>query len=278
MDTWLLRIASGLSSPSVSAAIRDLVGGLCRTPLWGRLGWLEVKRRYHRTVLGPFWNSISLAAYAVAIGLVGSGLWNQDIHTYLPYLISGLLLWNMISTIITESCSLFVASHGLLKNVRFEYSVLVYSLLWRNLIVFWHNLIVYFCIIIVLKPGLLSPIGLLALPGLVLVLLIGASIALLCGMLCLRFRDVQSLVTTALSIAMLITPIFWPVDALAGLHRAVFVELNPLYHLIEIVRAPLLGQTPAALSYMVVFAITIFGWVLTFDIFRRFRKRIAFWA
>ena len=278
MSTWSLRIASYLANPSLSAATQDLVGGLRRTQLWGRLGWLEVKRRYHRTVLGPFWNSVSLAAYAVGIGLVGSGLWNQDIHTYLPYLIGGLLVWNMISTIITESCSLFVASHGLLKNVRFEYSVLVYSLLWRNLIVFWHNLVVYFCIIIVLRPGLLNPIGLLALPGLGLVLVICASIALLCGMLCLRFRDVQSLVTTALSIAMLITPIFWPVDALAGLHRFVFVELNPLYHLIEIVRAPLLGRIPATSSYIIIFIITIVGWALTFDIFRRFRKRIAFWA
>jgi ABC-type polysaccharide/polyol phosphate export permease len=277
MGIWSLRIASGLSSSSVSAATRDLVGGLCRTPLWGRLGWLEVKRRYHRTVLGPFWNSISLAAYAAGIGLVGSGLWNQDIHAYLPYLISGLLLWNMISTIITESCSLFVASHGLLKNVRFEYSVLVYALLWRNLIVFWHNFLVYFCIVIVLKPELLSPIVLLALPGLACVLVMSASISLLCGMLCLRFRDVQSLVTTALSIAMLITPIFWPVDALSGLHRTVFVGLNPLYHLMELVRAPLLGEVPAALNYIVVFVIMIVVGVLTFDIFRKFRKRIAFW-
>jgi ABC-type polysaccharide/polyol phosphate export permease len=184
----------------------------------------------------------------------------------------------MISTIITESCSLFVASHGLLKNVRFEYSVLVYALLWRNVVVLWHNLLVYFCIVILLKPELLDTIGLLALPGLVCVLVSSASISLLCGMFCLRFRDVQSLVATALSIAMLITPVFWPVDALSGLHRTVFVELNPLYHLIEVVRAPLLGEIPAARSYVVVFVITIVGWVVTFEVFRRFRKRIAFWA
>ena len=277
METGSLHISSYLSSPAVAAATQDLAGGLCRTELWSRLGWLEVKRRYRRTVIGPFWNSLSLAAYAVGIGLVGSGLWNQDIHSYLPYLISGLLVWNMISTIITESCTLFVASHGLLRNIRFEYSVLVYALLWRNIIVFWHNLIVYFCIVIILKPSLLHPIGLLALPGLACVIVASAPIALLCGMLCLRFRDVQSLVTTALSIAMLITPIFWPVDALSGLHRTVFVGLNPLYHLMELVRAPLLGEVPAALNYIVVFVIMIVVGVLTFDIFRKFRKRIAFW-
>ena len=278
METGSLHISSYLSSPAMAAATQDLAGGLCRTELWSRLGWLEVKRRYRRTVIGPFWNSVSLAAYAVGIGLVGSGLWNQDIHTYLPYLISGLLVWNMISTIITESCTLFVASHGLLRNIRFEYSVLVYALLWRNIIVFWHNLIVYFCIVIILKPSLLHPIGLLALPGLACVIVASAPIALLCGMLCLRFRDVQPLVTTALSITMLITPIFWPVDALSGLHRLVFIDLNPLYHLIEIVRAPLLREIPPPIDYLVVFIIMIVGWVLAFVTFQKFRRRIAFWA
>ena len=278
METGSLHISSYLSSPAVAAATQDLAGGLCRTELWSRLGWLEVKRRYRRTVIGPFWNSLSLAAYAVGIGLVGSGLWNQDIHSYLPYLISGLLVWNMISTIITESCALFVTSNGLLKSIRFEYSVLVYALLWRNIIVFWHNLIVYFCIVIILKPSLLHPIGLLALPGLACVIVASAPIALLCGMLCLRFRDVQTLAATGLSIAMLITPIFWPVDALSGVHRLVFIELNPLYHLIELVRAPLLREIAPATSYLVVFVIMIVGWVLAFKMFQKFRKRIAFWA
>jgi ABC-type polysaccharide/polyol phosphate export permease len=246
--------------------------------LWSRLGWLEVKRRYRRTVIGPFWTSVSLAAYAVGIGLVGSGLWHQDIHSYLPYLISGILVWNMISTIITESGTLFAANHALLRNIRFEYSVLVYALLWRNIIVFWHNLIVYFCIVIILKPSLLHPIGLLALPGLACVLVASTPIALLSGMLCLRFRDVQTLVATALSIAMLITPIFWPVDALSGVHRLVFIDLNPLYHLIEVVRAPLLREIPPANSYVVVFVIMIVGWILAFEIFQKFRRRIPFWA
>src|ERR1700692_2985102 len=50
----------GLRSLGLTAA-EDLIGGLSKAYLWGRLGWLDVKRRYRRALLGPFWTSISLA-------------------------------------------------------------------------------------------------------------------------------------------------------------------------------------------------------------------------
>ena len=53
---------------------------------------------------------------------------------------------------------------------------------------------------------------LVAVPGVVLVLLNGVWIALLAGLFCLRFRDVQPIIQTAIQIWMLITPIFWIPD------------------------------------------------------------------
>ena len=103
------------------------------------MGWLDVKRRYRRTTLGPFWNSATLAIYTVAVGIVGAGLFHQDIYHYLPYLISGMIVWTLLSTIILESCTLFVTGHALFRNVRFEYSILAYALVWRNFIFFIHN-------------------------------------------------------------------------------------------------------------------------------------------
>jgi ABC-type polysaccharide/polyol phosphate export permease len=270
-------LENGLGPPAFAAG-RDLIDGLARFELWSRLGWLDVKRRYRRTVLGPFWTSLSLGIYAVALGLVGSGLWHQDIGEYLPFLVSGLVVWYLISTIISESCNLFIAGGGLFRNVRFEYSILVYQLLWRNLIVFLHNVVVYLLVAVILKPGLLGPMELAAIPGLIMILAIGGWITLLCGMFCLRFRDVQSLVATVVQISMLVTPIFWPPETLAGLHRLVFVEMNPFYHMIQVVRAPLLGELPGLSSYIVVFLIMSAGWVVTYFVYQSFQKRIAYWS
>jgi ABC-type polysaccharide/polyol phosphate export permease len=259
-------------------ASQDIFGGLLRTALWGRLGWLEVKRRYRRTLIGPFWTSISLAMYVVAVGAVGAGLWHQNIREYLPFLASGMVAWLLISTIITEACSLMVTGHALFRNVSFEYSILAYALVWRNLIVFLHNLAVYAVIVALLRPEAINFTVLLAIPGILLVALNGVWISLLCGMFCLRFRDVTQLVASLIQISMLITPIFWPPESLTGSRRLIFVETNPLYHLVDIVRAPLLGTVPGITSYVVVILIAAGGWYLTYRMLRQFRRRISYWS
>ena len=93
-------------------AWEDLSRGLAKSELWGRLGWLEVKRRYQRTVLGPFWTSISLALYVISVGIVGAGLWHQEIREYLPFFVSGMVAWFLVSIIVAEACSLLVSSHA----------------------------------------------------------------------------------------------------------------------------------------------------------------------
>jgi ABC-type polysaccharide/polyol phosphate export permease len=97
-------------------------------------------------------------------------------------------------------------------------------------------------------------------------------------MICLRFRDLQQLVTTFLQIGMFITPVFWPPESLTGIRRFIFVELNPLYSMMEVVRAPLMGTPPTQLVYITAGLITIIGWTITLLFFGYFRKRIAYWA
>lgn len=268
---------AGPSSIAETAA-NDLWRGLQRRELWGRLGWLDVRRRYKRTTIGPFWNSITLAVYVLSVGTVGAAIWHQNIYDYLPFLVSGMIVWTLVSTIIIESCNVFIAGQSLFRNIRFDYSVMAYALVWRNFLVLLHNFVIYFLVVAVLKPSLFSVTALLAIPGLALVLLNGVWLSLLFGTVCLRFRDVPPVVSSFLQIAMLITPLFWPAETLTGIKRLVFVEINPLYHVLDVVRAPLIGQVPEATSYGIVVAVTIGGWWLAYAVFKRFRKRIAYWS
>ena len=265
-------------STFTETAANDLLRGLQKRELWGRLGWLDVKRRYRRTTIGPFWNSITLAVYILSVGTVGAAIWHQNIYDYLPFLVSGMIVWTLVSTIIVESCNVFIAGQSLFRNIRFDYSILAYALVWRNFLVLLHNFVIYFLVVLVLKPSLFSVTTLLALPGLALVLLNGVWVSLLFGIVCLRFRDVPPVVSSALQIAMLITPLFWPAETLTGVKRLVFVEINPLYHVLDVVRAPLIGQMPDPTSYGVMIAMTIGGWSLAYAVFAHFRKRIAYWS
>jgi ABC-type polysaccharide/polyol phosphate export permease len=267
------------AEPLSKSALHDLWDGFRRADVWGRLGWLEIKRRYRRTVIGPFWNVISLAVFIATVGTIGTGLWNLDPFVYLPYLTAGMLVWLMISTCATEACTLFIASVHLYRHARFDFSLLGYALVWRNFLVLLHHLLVYAIVVIALAPQLLGLATLLVVPGLALLMINGVWLGLLLGMFCLRFRDVQQVVISLIQIAVFMTPIFWPADQLqSNSVRLAFVHLNPLNHCVEVVRAPLLGKAPTPGNYIAVILIAIVGWAVTYAAFARFRRRITYWS
>lgn len=261
----------------VITASEDLLDGLRRYDLWGRIGFLDIKRRYRRTTIGPFWATISLAIFTAVMSSIGVGLWKQEPAEYMPFLASGMMVWLMLSTVITEGGNMFISSQHL-NRMRMDYSILAYALAWRNLVSFFHNLAVYLVIVAIFLPKLITPSILLVIPGLVLIALNAVWVALLLGMICVRFRDVQQLIATVLQISLFVTPVFWPPHLLTGLTRLVFVDLNPLFAFINVVREPLLGKTPSLWSYLVILVVTLVGWIAMFKVFSRYRKRIAFWV
>src|SRR5450631_910433 len=101
--------------PEYKAAVTDVIEGLADWPMWGRLGWQEVKRRYRRTAIGPLWSTLSLGIFIFVLGFVWANLWHQDVHVFLPFLSAGLLAWTLVTTIINESCSVFISAEALIK-------------------------------------------------------------------------------------------------------------------------------------------------------------------
>jgi ABC-type polysaccharide/polyol phosphate export permease len=261
--------------PDYAVAYDDIFDGLRAREIWTRLGWQEVRRRYRRTVFGPFWATLSLGIFIVAISVVWAPLFNADLRTYLPYLTAGMVSWSFVSQTIIEGCASFTGSENLIKQLNFPYSTLAFMVVWRNIIVLFHHLVILLMIYLVL-PESLSFAILLFLPGVFIVALNGVWLVILLGMISARFRDVQPLIGNLVQVMLFVTPIFWSPDQLGGRGR-ILVNLNYLYHLIDLLRAPLLGGRPAALSYIVTIIGAIIGWVVTFTIYARFRRRIAFW-
>ena len=134
------------------------------------------------------------------------------------------------------------AAKPLIKQLRISYTLLACATVWRNVIVFFHNLSIY--VLICIYAGVpITWATLLAVPGLLLLCLNGLWIAVLLGAVCARYRDVQQLVGNILQISLFLTPIFWSADQLTG-RASMLADYNPLYHLIAIVRDPLMGKAP----------------------------------
>jgi lipopolysaccharide transport system permease protein len=118
--------------------------------------------------------------------------------------------------------------------------------------------------------------ALLFIPGLILFLINAAWISLAVGVLSTRYRDIPQVIANALQVIFFLTPIFWSPESLPN--RPAFVLLNPFYHLIEIVRAPLLGEVAPLLSWGHCVGMALAGLGFTAWLYRRAHARIAYWV
>jgi ABC-type polysaccharide/polyol phosphate export permease len=256
-------------------AIQDIREGLARWRLWGLMGWNDILLRYRRSMLGPFWLTISMGIMVAALGFLYGSLFKIPLETYLPFLTLGLLVWGLISGLITDGCTALSGAEGLIKEVRLPYSLHVFRMIWRNLIIFGHNIVVYLIVAAIfgIKPSLAT---LLVVPGLALVMLNAVSMGLLASIVCARFRDVPQIVSSLLQITFFMTPIIWQPELLKERHF--LVDSNPFYHFVEIIRAPLLGQSVQLESWLYAGAVSLLGWLLALVFLGRYRRFIPYWV
>ena len=255
-------------------AWRDVVEGIALWRLWFRLGWNDILQKYRRSVLGPFWLTASTATMVVALGVLYAELFNERIDDFIPFFCAGLLVWNLIASYLTEGGTLFTGSESYIKQIRLPYSMYVYRSSWAKLIIFAHNFIIYIGVLTYFQiwPGVIS---LLAVPGLVLVVLNGTIVSFSIGIVSARFRDIPQLIASIVQMLFFLTPIFWKPESLRG--HAYLTDFNPFFHLLEIVRAPLLGNLPSTTSYLAVMLLTLINLAIASAFFSRFRARIAYW-
>jgi ABC-2 type transport system permease protein/lipopolysaccharide transport system permease protein len=256
-------------------AIADMIEGLKLWELWCSLGWHDIRQRYRRSIVGPFWLTLSMGVMVGGLAYLYAGLFGQDVETYLPYVATGIIIFSMISSLASEGSLVFIGSSTLILQLRAPLSIYVYQMLWRNLLIFAHNISIYALILLFVKIDL-DWNFFLAFVGLFLVLLNGFWIGLTLGGLSARFRDVPLIVASVMQVAFFLTPIFWTPGSLPN--RALFVHLNPFYYLIEVIRMPLLGKTPPLSIWLVVIGFNVVGALVATFFYARYRGRIAYWV
>lgn len=256
-------------------AYDDLRRGIGDWRLWSMLGWHDIRQRYRRSVLGPFWLTLSMAVLVASLTAIYGSLLKQDLHDYLPFLSIGLAVWAFLAAVLTDGCHTFLSMENLVKNIRIPLSTHVLRVLWRNVIILGHNIVIYAVVAVVfaVRPGW---VGLLAVPGFLLVLVNALWISLFLGTICVRFRDVPPIVVSLVQLLFFVSPVMWKAELIVG-DRRWLVEINPVHHMIEVVRMPLLGEIPPLSSWLGVTLFALVGWFATFHLYARFRNRIAYW-
>lgn len=295
------------SSRTFARAFADISGGWRERELWSHLGWQDIKQRYRRSVLGPFWITISQGVLALGLGLLYSQLFKLHLQTFLPYIVTGFIVWTFISGCLTEGMDTFIANEGLIRHLPAPLTVYALRTVWRQTLMLAHNLIIYAIVVVIFFGALDHPyemndgvcnadsgaichpgfgaFALTAIPAFVVLAVNAGWVTLFLGIISTRYRDFPQLIGSIIQLMFYMTPIVWPLDQLfAGGGRdsvswaLPFVYFNPFYHFVQIIRAPLIGQAVSVWSWVVVLGITVVGWLLALLVLRNYRSRVSYWV
>lgn len=241
------------------------------------LGWQDLRQAYRRSVVGPFWITAGMVVQIAAMGVVFSIIFKASSEEYIPFLAVGIIIWSFISTSLSESCNSLINSEAMIRQLELAPVIYVFRTIWKNVLTFSHHLVILPILFFVAQ----SPLNLntlLTVPGLLLLMLNISWMAILLALVSARFRDVPPIVTSVLTIIFYVTPVMWFPSLLPEGTAHLVLGLNPFYHLMQIVRLPLLGQTPTAENWILSLALALAGMTIAIIAYRRLRQQVAYWV
>ncbi len=261
----------------MSFKIKELLESSRFIRLVSILTYLDFKRKYRRSFLGAFWGTLSiLLTVLIASFVFGSNILSASSNSLL-YIASGMIIWGMISTSITEACDSFVLNEAIIRQIRIPFYVYSYRVVARNLIFLMHNMMVL-PVVYFFSPFSINLEILLLIPALFLVALNLVFACTTISIFSTRFKDFGQFVTNGMPLIFYATPILWSFESLKfSADISLFLKMNPVFYFVEIFRAPLIGGTFFNLNLLICLFITICNISISIFIYEKFKNRIAYW-
>jgi ABC-type polysaccharide/polyol phosphate export permease len=248
---------------------------LSRIPLWTQLAWMEVVQSYRRTLLGPLWITLNLVIFTVAMTLVYGALFSVPTREYAAFLACGMIGWVWVGALLTDVGNTFINYSPFIKGTPINKSLFIWTTVFKLVITLCHHMIVWLGLVF-LGVIDLSIYSLFTVPAVIVLFLFSIPITGVAGILFTRYRDLQRLLQSMIVVLMMITPIFWQTSMVSG-WRTAFFYLNPVYYLVEFLRAPLLGQREDPVVLAVILGMLCLAWIFGARFYQRYEKYVVFW-
>lgn len=260
---------------------RELVESFRHPDFWAMSSWLDIIVRARKSRMGLIWLLAQSIVYVFGLGTffasmrpAGSG---ATMGEHFAHLALGMVVFRTLMSAITGSSNIFAGSQAFIMDGH----VRLTDYLLQALAKAFFDMCMYLPVVAVAlwMAGGVAPLGLLtALPVLVLIYLNSLWIAALFGVIGARLPDLGQLMATISMFAFILTPIIWyPTMMPEGSLRGTVMRLNPLYHFVEVFRAPILGSPIELSSLWYVTAITVVGLVVSTLVYRRYARYVPLW-
>jgi lipopolysaccharide transport system permease protein len=258
------------------ASCTDIAKSLNRYNLAHILAYQDIRSRYRRSTLGPLWITISMLVTILCIGYIFGSVFNIPKDEFFLFLAIGIIFWNFFSGAFNDGCLGFIEVSHIIKQQPIPFFVFTLRIIVRNIYILGHNLLILPFFFLLIKKSF-SLKMLIIIPNLILIFFFLGWVVLILSIISARYRDFPNLISSILQMMFYATPVIWHPKLLPDIYTLYFLELNPFYHLLELIRAPLLGLEIKLRSYLYILILNFFGWSFALIFFSKYLKRIAYW-
>lgn len=257
--------------------LHDLPSSFRNPEFWALSSWLDIVVRYRQSRLGLLWLIAPSIVYIWGVGAFFASMQQVSFKAFVAYVALGYSIFRVISSVIVESTSTFSAAASFILDGHVRLSDFVLRVVAKALFYFAVSLPVV-ALALVISPDVHWGGLALALLSFPLVLANVLWIGMVFALIGARFQDLSQLIGNIFMFAFLLTPIIWHADMMpAGSLRGTIMRFNPLYHMIEVVRAPVLGEPVATYSLYYLAVMTMVGWLVAIVAYRRYARFVPIW-
>jgi ABC-type polysaccharide/polyol phosphate export permease len=247
---------------------RDLVLQLVRR---------DVLTRYKRSLLGVAWTLINPLGMMIVLTLVFSQVFRfGGTQDYPVFVLSGLLAWTFFSQTTTAAMVNLVWGGGMLNRIYIPRASFALAAIGTGLVNIIISLVPLLLVMVV--TGVPVHLSFLFLPVPILFLAaFSLGLGLLLSTVAVYFPDVKEMYQIVLTAWMYLTPIIYPVEVIPEAYRTLITTLNPMYHLVELFRIPILpGRFPTLEEILPAFLIALVTLVAGWWAFSQKADEIAY--
>ena len=244
--------------------------------IWSRISLKTMFVKYKRSKLGFLWPFINSFFFAIIISVVFSEILDKNFSDYAPYLISGFIIWNFFTSIISEQTTIFTSNNIYLKELHYNLFFYIFKKNYELICIFIVNVLI-FIILSALFFYDLSLNSFLLLINIPLIIVLSVFVAFVFGVINCFFRDFIFVVNNFMRLFFFVTPILWTVENAQGA-RGFISQYNPFFYLVDMLRSPLISLEINENSYIVYAMLVLLFYFLTIILYQTVYKKIIFYV
>lgn len=245
---------------------------------WLHLVLSDLRSRWRRSWLGMGWCLIQPLCMTLLLAVVFSHLFHLPFFLYAPYILSGMIVWEFLGSCLSGGSLAFVQADAYIKQCPHPLAIYTLRQVLSNLIVLGLASLVLWFWALLARPENFGFCWLAILTFFPILTLIFWPLTTLLAYAGSRFRDIPHMIGLILQATWFISPVYFDVSMFRKGGLDALVDYNPIYHLLQIIRAPILqGSWPTLTNYFFCFALIFILVPAASYIGKKVEKKVIFY-